>query len=29
MKTAASGNVIAERGVTIASWSYTGSGGNN
>ena len=29
MKTATSGNVQIEKGVTVASWTYTGSGGNN
>jgi hypothetical protein len=28
-KVATSGNVQIEKGITVGSWTYTGSGGNN
>jgi hypothetical protein len=29
MKTTTSGTVVVEKGVSVATWTYTGSGGNN
>lgn len=29
LKTSGSGNVVNDGGVVIATWTYTGSGGNN
>ena len=29
LKNSGSGNIVIEKGVQVASWTYTGTGGNN